>query len=122
VSADPDAVVLVATPGPQHANTGGIVHGGYLSALLDVATGWAALAGLPAGRTCPHSSLSVSYVRAALPGQELRCTAHAMRVGRTTASSEAVVTTPDGRTAARALSSHTVVDLRAVREEVAPAR
>ena len=35
VSADADGARIEATPGPDHANGGGIVHGGYLAALLD---------------------------------------------------------------------------------------
>jgi acyl-coenzyme A thioesterase PaaI-like protein len=35
VHADERGAVVEATPGPEHTNGGGIVHGGYLSALLD---------------------------------------------------------------------------------------
>ncbi|MCW2783628.1 MAG: PaaI family thioesterase [Marmoricola sp.] len=68
VSVDEHEAVVEADPGPEHCNGGGIVHGGFLSALLDTTTGWAVHARLPAGAAAPHVQLSVQYVRAAVPG------------------------------------------------------
>lgn len=110
VAFDETEVVLEADPGPEHLNGGGIVHGGYLSALLDSATGWAAHTRVPAGRTVPHLQLSVQYVRAAVGGETLTCRARCVGGGRRAVSAEAEITQA-GKVVARAASSHVVVDL-----------
>jgi acyl-CoA thioesterase len=112
VSAEDGEVVLEATPGPEHLNGGGIVHGGYLSALLDSATGFAAHTRVPPEQTVPHLHLSVQYVRAAVAGAPLTCRARCVGGGRRAVSAEAEIT-QDGRIVARATSSHVVVDRRA---------
>ncbi len=99
---------MEADPGPQHCNGGGIVHGGFLSALLDTTTGWAVHAQVEAGAAAPHVQLSVQYVRAALPGTTLVCRGTASAVGRRIASTEAEIT-QDGRTIARAVASHAIL-------------
>lgn len=104
-----DGEALVeADPGPDHCNGGGIVHGGFLSSLLDTTTGWAAHGGLAAGSAAPHVQLSVQYVRAALPGTVLVCRGRVVSAGRRITSSEAEIT-QDGRVIARALATHAVV-------------
>jgi acyl-CoA thioesterase len=106
--ADGDGALVEAEPGPEHCNGGGIVHGGYLSALLDTATGWAIHANLPDGVAAPHVQISVQFVRAALPGTTLVCRARSVAVGRRIASAESEVT-QDGRVIARAVTSHAVI-------------
>ncbi|MCZ4500627.1 MAG: PaaI family thioesterase [Marmoricola sp.] len=100
--------VVEADPGPEHCNGGGIVHGGYLSSLLDTTTGWAAHSELPAGVAAPHVQLSVQYVRAAVPGTTLVCRGRCVAAGRRITSTEAEIT-QDGRVIARAVASHAVL-------------
>ena len=100
-----------ADPGPEHCNGGGIVHGGYLSSLLDTTSGWAAHSGLPAGSAAPHVQLSVQYVRAALPGSTLVCRGRVVAAGRRISSAEAEIT-QGGRVIARAITSHAVLAQR----------
>jgi len=109
VRADAEGVVMEAVPGPDHVNGGGIVHGGYLAALLDSTTGWAVHASLPAGVAAPHTHISVQYVRAATEGNPLVCTGRCVRAGRRVAAAEAEIT-DDGRVVARAVTSHAVLD------------
>lgn len=104
-----DGVAVVeADPGPEHCNGGGIVHGGFLAAMLDTTTGWAVHDGVAPGVAAPHVQLSVQYVRAAVPGQVLTCRGRAIAVGRRIASAEAEIT-QSGRVVARAVASHAVL-------------
>ena len=109
VSVEEGAAVLEADPGPAHLNSGGIVHGGFLSAFLDTATGFAAHTRLEPGKTVPHLSLSVQYVRAAVTGATLTCRARVVGGGRRAVSAEAEIT-QNGKVVARASSSHLVID------------
>ncbi|MCB0875988.1 MAG: PaaI family thioesterase [Solirubrobacterales bacterium] len=106
--ADRDGSLVEADPGPEHCNGGGIVHGGYLSALLDTATGWAVHAQLPDDVAAPHIQISVQFVRAALPGTTLVCRGHSVSAGRRIASAEAEITQGE-RVIARAVTSHAVI-------------
>lgn len=108
IRADAEAAVIEADPGPEHVNGGGIVHGGYLGALLDSTTGWAVHARLPAGVAAPHVQLSVQYIRAAVPGVTLTCRGTCASAGRRICSAEAEIT-QGGRVIARAVTSHAVL-------------
>jgi acyl-CoA thioesterase len=106
--ADEDGAVIEADPRPEHLNGGGIVHGGYLTSLLDSATGWAVHARLPDDVPAPHVQLSVQYIRAAVAGQTLVCHGRCLSAGRRIASAEAEITQGD-RVIARAVTSHAVL-------------
>lgn len=108
VRRDENEVVVEGDPLPEHLNGGGIVHGGYLSALLDTTTGHAVHATVPNSVPAPHVQLTVQYVRAALAGSTLVCTGRCISAGRRIASAEAEIT-QDGRVIARAISSHAVL-------------
>lgn len=108
VRADADGAVMHADPQPEHANGGGILHGGYLTALLDSTTGWAVHAQLPEGVAAPHVQLTVQYVRAGLVGAPLVCRGRCITAGRRVASAEAEIT-QDDRVIARAITSHAVL-------------
>jgi acyl-CoA thioesterase len=108
VRADREGAVIEADPRPEHLNGGGIVHGGYLTALLDSATGWAVHAHVPVGVAAPHVQLSVQYVRAAVAGSVLVCEGRCVASGRRIASAEAEIT-QDGRIIARAVTTHAVL-------------
>jgi acyl-CoA thioesterase len=110
VMADEDGARIEATPGPDHVNGGGIVHGGYLAALLDSTTGWAVHASFPPGVAAPHTTLSVQYVRAAVLGSPLVCVGRCIRAGRRVAAAEAEIT-QDGQVIARAMTSHARLDV-----------
>lgn len=108
ISVDEHEAVVEADPGPEHCNGGGIVHGGFLAALLDTTTGWAVHARVPAGVAAPHVQLSVQYVSVALPGTPLVCLGHCEAVGKRIGSTEAVITQGE-RVVARAVGSHAVL-------------
>lgn len=108
VHADERGAHVEADPAPEHLNGGGIVHGGYLSALLDTTTGWAVHAQVPAGVAAPHVQISVQFVRAALPGATLVCRARCSSAGRRIASAEAEIRQGE-HVIARAVTSHAVL-------------
>ena len=108
VSRGEDEVIMEATPGPDHVNGGGILHGGYLASLLDSTTGWAIHSALPADQAAPHVHMSLQYLRAALPGTPLVCRGRCVRSGRRIASAEAEIT-QGGKVIARAITSHAVL-------------
>ena len=108
VEAGPDGATLEADPGPDHVNGGGILHGGYLTSLLDSTTGWAVHASLPPDVAAPHTHLSVQYLRAGVAGRPLTCRGRCVRAGRRVAAAEAEVV-QDGEVIARAVTSHAVI-------------
>ncbi|QOT75319.1 PaaI family thioesterase [Cupriavidus basilensis] len=55
--------VFQGTPGPQHYNPIGSVHGGYAATLLDSCVGCAVHTMLPAGKGYTTLELKVNYVR-----------------------------------------------------------
>ena len=108
VRADVEGAEMEAEPEPEHLNGGGIVHGGFLSALLDSTTGWAVHSAVEEGVAAPHVQISVQFVRAALGGETLVCRGRCISAGRRAASAEAEIT-QGGRVIARAVSTHVVL-------------
>jgi acyl-CoA thioesterase len=108
VRADESGALVEVDPQPEHLNGGGIIHGGFLTALLDSATGWAVHAHVPPGTAAPHVQLSVQYIRAATLGTTLTCHGRCVTAGRRIASAEAEITQGD-RVIARAVTSHAVL-------------
>lgn len=64
VHAEPGTVIFQGTPGPQHYNPSGAVHGGYAATLLDSAVGCAVHSMLPKGKGFTTLELKVNYIRA----------------------------------------------------------
>jgi len=108
VSIDDTEALVEATPGPQHSNGGGIVHGGFVASLLDTTTGWAVHARVAEGTAAPHVHLSVQYVRAATTGTTLVCRGRCVMAGGRIGSTEAEVTQA-GVVVARAVGTHAVL-------------
>ncbi|CAA9362013.1 MAG: hypothetical protein AVDCRST_MAG11-4185, partial [uncultured Gemmatimonadaceae bacterium] len=93
---EPGRVALEARPRPEHLNFGGIVHGGYLSAVMDGAVGFALHSTLGPNRVCPHVQADYRFLRAALAGQVLRLDAWALRSGRHLGHARVEVRDPAG--------------------------
>ena len=64
IEAEPGRVVFQGTPGPQHYNPLGSIHGGYAATLLDSCVGCAVHSMLPAGKGYTTLELKVNFVRA----------------------------------------------------------
>lgn len=103
-------VVLGAEPQELHLNLGGVVHGGYLSTMMDCATGYALHTMLPAGKTAPHVSASYSFLRAGQQGAALRCDARVERAGDRIGHVRCEVTDMDGRVLATGETTHVAID------------
>jgi uncharacterized protein (TIGR00369 family) len=94
------------TPGPEHLNPLGVVHGGILSTLLDSAMGCAVHTTLQAGETYTTLELDVKFVRPVLAGQGLvTAEATVIHAGRQTATAEGRVLDEDGRLYAHATTT-----------------
>lgn len=64
IEGEPGRVVFQGTPGPQHYNPIGSVHGGYFCTLLDSAVGCAVQTMLPKGMGYTTLELKVNLIRA----------------------------------------------------------
>jgi uncharacterized protein (TIGR00369 family) len=64
IKAEPGLMIFQGTPGPQHYNPIGMVHGGYAATLLDSCVGCAVHTMLPAGKGYSTLELKVNYIRA----------------------------------------------------------
>ncbi|MEI2703471.1 MAG: PaaI family thioesterase [Baekduia sp.] len=102
-------VVLGGQPEELHLNLGGVVHGGYLSTMIDCATSYALHTMLAAGRTAPPVSASYSFLRVGLEGVALRCEALVGRSGSRIGHVRAEVTDMDGRVLATGETTHVQV-------------
>jgi uncharacterized protein (TIGR00369 family) len=90
--------VIVATPGPQHYNGIGIVHGGLAATLLDSALGVAINSMMPAGKVFTTVEMKINYVRP-IRGEtgEVTCAANVIHVGGRMATAEGRVEDANGK-------------------------
>ncbi|MFY8104691.1 MAG: PaaI family thioesterase [Ramlibacter sp.] len=89
--------VFQGTPGPDHTNPMGGIHGGWYSTLLDSALGCAVHTRLPAGRAYTTAELSVNIVKAIGPKvARVRAEGRVLHCGRQLATAEARLVGPDG--------------------------
>ena len=90
---DAGRALFAATPGPQHYNPLGTVHGGLAATLIDSATGCAVHTTLPRGATFTTIDLQVRYVRAITSDTgRVLCEGTVVHRGRTLATAQATLT------------------------------
>jgi acyl-CoA thioesterase len=106
----PGRAVHTAVPEQHHLNAAGYLHGGYVTALLDIATGYAMLTSVPPGRTAPHVSIAVQFLGSAPGGTDLIVTGELLRTGSRIGHVRGELRTAEGRLLAIAQSAHAVVD------------
>lgn len=102
-------IVMEATPGGDHLNLGGIVHGGYLSTLMDSATGFALHSTLAPGDTPPHLSASYRFLSMAWSGVALTATAEVLKAGNRIGHVRVEVRDAADRLVATGETTHAVV-------------
>ena len=90
VEAEEGRVVFEGTPGEEHYNPIGVVHGGYALTLFDSALGCAVHTMLPAGVGYTTTDVQVRMIRGMTKDTgPVRCEATVVHVGRSTAVAEA---------------------------------
>jgi uncharacterized protein (TIGR00369 family) len=92
----------------EHRNLQGLVHGGVLATLVDVAMGLAVRTAIPPGRRHVTIEMTVHFLRPAAPGA-IVATGSAVRVGSRIAFAEAGLTDTDDRLLARASGTYSIV-------------
>jgi len=100
------------TPGPQHLNPMGTVHGGWFATLLDSALGCAVHTKMPPGRAYTTAELSVNIVRALTPKvPRVRAIGRVIHCGRQLATADAQLIGPDGTLYAHATTTCLVFEM-----------
>ena len=104
--------VFQGTPGVQHLNPMGSVHGGWFATLLDSALGCAVHTMMPPGRGYTTAELGVNLVKAITPKvQRVRAEGKVIHCGRQLATAEARLIGPDGTLYAHATTTCLVFEM-----------
>ncbi|MEY4978614.1 MAG: hypothetical protein RLZZ352_884 [Pseudomonadota bacterium] len=112
IAVEDGSATFQGTPGPQHFNPMGTVHGGWFATLLDSALGCAVHTRMPAGRGYTTAELGVNIVRALTPRvPRVRAVGQVIHCGRQLATAEARLFGPDGTLYAHATTTCLVFDL-----------
>jgi uncharacterized protein (TIGR00369 family) len=106
------SAIFQGTPGPQHLNPMGTVHGGWFATLLDSALGCSVHTRMPAGRGYTTAELSVNIVRALTPKvPRVRAIGRVIHCGRQLATADAQLIGPDGTLYAHATTTCLVFEM-----------
>jgi uncharacterized protein (TIGR00369 family) len=105
---DPGMARCAFTAQEVHCNGLGILHGGVICTMLDIAMSAAALGALRLAGAVPTLELKTSFLAAARPGP-LEATGRVRRLGRTIAFLEGELLGPEGEVLATASATVRVV-------------
>ena len=112
IEGEPGRVVFQGTPGKQHYNPIGSVHGGYFCTLLDSALGCAVQSMLPKGTGYTTLELKVNLIRALTDKTgPVRAEGKVIQVGRSVGIAEARLVDVDGKLYAHATTTCLVFPL-----------
>jgi uncharacterized protein (TIGR00369 family) len=100
-------VRLVWEAGPEHRNLQGLVHGGVLATLIDIAMGLAVRSVVGQSRRHVTIELTVHYLRPTMPGR-VEAIGTTLRVGSQIAFAEGAVIDSAGRMLVRASGTYSV--------------
>ena len=111
VAVEHGSMSFEAEPGEAHANSGGTIHGGYLTTLLDTAMGCAALTVLGPSKGVTTLELKVTFQRA-VTATTGRIVAHGTVAshGRRVVFTEARLSDGSGRALASASSTLLILE------------
>lgn len=105
-SVEPGRVAFRGTPGPDHLNPVGAVHGGWYGTILDSAMGCAVMTAVPQGRWYTTLEYKVNLTRALPPGTGAEALGILDHAGRSTAVARGEVRgVEDGRLYATATTT-----------------
>lgn len=112
VEVEEGKVTFAATPGEEHFNPIGIVHGGFAATLLDSSTGCAVHTTLPAGVAYASLGLEAKYLRAITAETgTVHCAGEVTYRGRRQATAEArLFEAESGRLLATATSTCMIME------------
>ncbi|MDB5849479.1 MAG: aromatic compound catabolic protein [Rhodoferax sp.] len=114
VDVTPGGAVFQGTPGAQHLNPMGTVHGGWFATLLDSALGCAVHTMMPPGRGYTTAELGINMVKALTPKvTRVRAEGRVIHCGRQLATAEARLVGADGTLYAHATTTCLVFDMPA---------
>ncbi|RYF42770.1 MAG: PaaI family thioesterase [Comamonadaceae bacterium] len=110
---DEGRAMFQGTPGPDHLNPMGGIHGGWYATLLDSALGCAVHTMMPPGRGYTTAELGVNLVKAINPQKapRVRAEGKVIHCGRQLATAEARLYGPDGTLYAHATTTCLVFEL-----------
>ncbi|MEI8126374.1 MAG: PaaI family thioesterase [Actinomycetota bacterium] len=95
----------------RFANPGGVIQGGFLTAMLDSSMGASAVTSLEGRRArVANAEVKVSFLRSAKVGSTLTCVATAIEAGSTVIFVEGRIRDQDDRLIATASSTYIVKD------------
>jgi|SRR5882757_5224401 len=100
--------VLSFEPGPQFLQGGGSIQGGIVAAMLDFACVFAAFSRLPSGGSLGSTTLTINYLRPALPGL-LESRGKIVKMGSRFIFAEAQIEAQDGKLVATATTVIAVI-------------
>lgn len=86
----------------KHCNKGGVAHGGLYTMMLDMALGGSLVSILPKAEWCATTSLNVSFISAARPGEKIIAVGNVVKRGQNVAHLKGEITTESGRVVATA--------------------
>ena len=110
---DAGRALFQGTPGREHFNPMGGIHGGWYATLLDSALGCAVHTMMPKGRGYTTAELGVNLVRAiGAKAPRVRAEGKVIHCGRQLATAEARLYGPDGTLYAHATTTCLVFELR----------
>ena len=106
VEGEPGRVVFQGTPGRQHYNPLGSVHGGYFCTLLDSAVGCAVQSALPKGMGYTTLEIKVNLIRALTEKTgPVRAEGKVIQVGGRVGIAEGRIVDPEGKIYAHATTT-----------------
>ncbi|HTU70210.1 MAG TPA: PaaI family thioesterase [Candidatus Baltobacteraceae bacterium] len=109
-TAEPGRVTFSVAAHEWAANPAGVVHGGFISTLLDTVLTLCVQTKLPQDRLATTTDLHVRFVRPATPnGQRLRAEATAVHIGSTMATAEGRVYDAAGKMVAHGTTALAII-------------
>lgn len=112
ISVEHGHAVFQGTPGAQHYNPSGAVHGGYAATLLDTAVGCAIHSTLAAGKGFTTLELKINYIRAMTDKTgPVRAEGKVISVGGQVAVAEGRISDVNGKLYAYATTTCLIFDI-----------